>query len=352
MPPSEHQTISEIGERLLVELISKIGQPAGDFLRLGIGDDAAIGRLPDGHDVVVSCDSVPEDLFAWEAGLITPCELGEYAARVNISDLAAMGATPHALFWLLRSPANTPVTTIAELARGIAHVCASHSTSLAGGDSKTGSVLSVAMTAIGSVPRDAALMRSGARPGDVVFCCGELGLASAALAYFRLRVERDLALPADAEEQLRRALWAPSPRVDDGLRLQASARCTSCIDNTDGLGRTLLEISRSSNVGMRIDAGALPLHPLTVDVAHLLGIEPVSLTMAYGLDLALLGTATDNSPELAGVAMPIGVVTDEDSVLVSGQGPVGAVAINAGTLMFEHFRRPFRDTIAEIATDI
>jgi thiamine-monophosphate kinase len=343
---SAPETIGEIGERGLIAEISRLAGRARLPVKTGIGDDAALIAVTPGHDLVASCDNVPEDLFAWARGLISPAELGEYAVRVNVSDLASMGAAPLGLLWMVRAPSSTLLSDFLSLARGFISAARRYRAPLAGGDTKESRTLSVGATALGELQSARALTRERARRGDVVFCSGRLGLASAAITYFA-RWERDAGpLSARAVETLRRSLWAPEPRVELGALLAVTGDCTSCIDNTDGLGRSLLELAKSSSCEIEVDEDRLPLHPLVRKVARLVGREPLELTFAVGLDLNLIGTLAADRPIPPGVTL-IGRVRRGKGVAVRHAEGDRTVYDAANT--FEHFRMPFAERVARMA---
>jgi thiamine-monophosphate kinase len=339
------QTIGDIGERELIAKISRLTGRARSPVKTGIGDDAALIAITEGYDLVASCDNVPEDLFAWARGLISPRELGEYVVRVNLSDLASMGASPLGLLWMVRAPSSTPLSDFLSLAKGFIRAARRYGAPLAGGDTKESRTLSVGATALGQVQPARVLTRGRARLGDAVICSGRLGLASAAITYFA-RWGRDAGpLSAREVEVLRRSLWAPIPRLELGAQLAADGECTSCIDNTDGLGRSLLELAKSSACQIEIDANWLPLHPLVRKVARLVGRTPLELTFAVGLDLNLIGTLAADHPVLRNVTV-IGRVQRGKGVVVRHSG--GSTEYD-GSATFEHFREPFAERVARMA---
>jgi len=294
-------------------------------------------RLSAGKHLVASCDSVPEDLFAWKHGLISPLELGEYAARVTLGDLASMGARPIGLLWMVRAPSQTSLKSFLQLARGFIRAAKRYGAPLVGGDTKESRVLSVAATALGEIDLRRAITRRRARPGDVVFCTGLLGLTSAAVAYFSRWQFGSGPLNHRASRVLRHALWSPQPLLSTGLALSRLGISSSCIDNTDGLGRSLSELSKSSSCRIEIDESRLPLHPLTVKVARLLGCNPVDLTLSFGLDLNLIGTLS-RPTQLRGVSI-IGRVCKGRGVGTLTK--TRSTAAYANATAFEHFREPF-----------
>jgi thiamine monophosphate kinase len=165
-----------------------------------------------------------------------------------------------------------------------------------------------------------------------------------------LRDDRGISLPPASETQLRDALWQPQPQVGAVRQDEEASRWTACIDNTDGVGRSLLELARRSDVKIVIDAASVPLHPLVDEVSRSLDVDPLSLAFSYGLDLALLGTSSNQlSQRSSDGPIPIGHVDSGQGVVVRGHRGGRAVQIDVEDLVFEHFRAPFSEVIARIA---
>ena len=240
---SAHATVAEF------DLIERIRRrvTARDDVLLGIGDDAALLRVPDGHDLVVATDALnigvhfPHDT--------APADIGWKALAVNLSDLAAMGARP-AWCTLALSLPHADAVWIDSFLDGFTALAAKHDLALVGGDTTRGP-LSVCVTVHGLVPRDGALRRDAARMGDDVWVTGTLGDAAAALA--------QLQAGGVADPALRKRLDRPEPRVGFGLALVGIAH--ACIDLSDGLLQDLGHVCKASGVGAEVDVDALPASP-------------------------------------------------------------------------------------------
>lgn len=226
-------------------------------VKLGIGDDAALLRVPAGHDLVVTTDTL-------NAGVHFPldtaaADIGWKALAVNLSDLAAMGATPAWCTLSLSLPSADAVWLDAFL-DGFLALAQVHEVALVGGDT-TRCPLSITVTAHGLVPFDTALRRDGACVGDEVWITGTLGDAAGALA---LLSPPSFVLSAVAGREgarnfdmLRARMDRPTPRVAAGMALRGLA--SACIDISDGLLADLAHVLIASDVGARIELDRAPV---------------------------------------------------------------------------------------------
>lgn len=285
----ERPTVADVGEkRLIRELIApRAGVPVRG---VGVGDDAAVVEIPPGEDLVVSTDKIPEDLLALRFGLMDATEHGRYLAEVNLSDIGAMGARPAGLLLTLALPNDFPLAYVDEFMSGFAERGMSCGAPVVGGDTGWASVPMFSATALGTVAKGKALLRSGARPGDLLAVSGEIGGFGAALAYFATADARERSLPAEDERRLRERLVTPHARIDLGGELLASGSCSACMDVTDGLRQSLVELGAASNVAFAVSAEDLPIAPVARRVADLLGVDVMELVFGIGLELELLTT--------------------------------------------------------------
>ena len=238
----------------LIEVIrERTAQSRGD-VALGIGDDAALLKPPAGQQLASCTDTLVAGVHFPQG--TSAQDLGWKSLAVNLSDLAAMGATPAWAMLALTLP-QADSRFVAAFADGFAQLARTHAVSLVGGDTTQGP-LSITVSAFGFVPESRALLRCGARVGDAVFVTGALGDAAAAL---RLIQDAGLGTRDATNEQARSELLLrlnrPEPRVTAGLALRDVA--SACIDVSDGLLADLAHICEASGVGAIVEADALPM---------------------------------------------------------------------------------------------
>lgn len=227
------------------DLIARIRQRAAqrDDVVLGIGDDAALLRMPAGRELVVAMDTLNAGVhFPDETA---PADIGWKALAVNLSDLAAMAAEP-AWCTLSLSLPQADADWLDAFLDGFLGLAALHGVALVGGDTTRGP-LSVCVTVHGLVAPGHARRRDAARVGDTVWVSGTLGDAAAALAHWRDG--------AAADAFLRQRLDRPTPRL---ALLPVLRHAHACVDVSDGLLADLGHVCAASAVGMRIDIDALP----------------------------------------------------------------------------------------------
>jgi thiamine-monophosphate kinase len=212
---------------------------------LGVGDDCALLDWRNGRELAVTVDTMVEGVHFLPD--VNPESLGHKILAVNLSDLAAMGARPMWASLALTVP-DSDEEWLEGFARGFFALAACHGVELIGGDTTRGP-RSITVQALGETPRGAALRRSGARVGDLVYLTGELGSAGLGL---KIRLHQTDIDDAAAVARLER----PEPRVDVGLKLRGLA--SACIDVTDGLAADLGHVLEASGVGANVVWERLP----------------------------------------------------------------------------------------------
>lgn len=216
---------------------------------LGIGDDGAVINVPENSQLVVSTDTMVKGIHFFDD--ISPRALGHRVVAVNLSDLAAMGAEP-AWISIAVTLEQIEESWIREFTDGIFEICEYYNVQVIGGDTTQGP-LSITITAQGIVPKDKAITRSGAKPGDWIYVTGTLGDAGLAIEAIR----DNHVLPIKYQAHLKNRLEYPTPRVAIAQALREIA--SSAIDISDGLLADLGHIFERSNVGAQINVEQIPL---------------------------------------------------------------------------------------------
>jgi thiamine-monophosphate kinase len=297
---------------------------------LGVGDDCALLAPTPGMQLAVSSDMLLEGRHFSPQD--SPAGIGHKSLAVNLSDLAAMGATPR---WATLSIAlpEADDAWLTAFARGFFRMADQHGIELVGGDTTRGA-LTISITVIGEVPPGLALRRDGAQAGDDVWVSGVIGSAALALAYRQGRLSME---QIDAAKVLP-ALYLPTPRVALGIALRGIA--SSAIDISDGLLGDLGHILQRSQVGAILEFAALPTLPVAQAYLH----EEVAAgcVLAGGDDYELCFTAAPGKRDAvleaaagAGVAVTrIGRIAAESGLSVIDTNGQPLAIKNTG---YDHF---------------
>ncbi|MFJ7287564.1 thiamine-phosphate kinase [Curtobacterium sp. NPDC098951] len=309
-------TVGDLGELVVLDRIVR-RLPVGSPL-LGPGDDCAVVAAPDGRFVVTTDMMVhgPDFRWAWSS----PEDVGWKAAATNLSDVAAMGAVPTGLVIALAAPQDTPVAVLESFADGVrlAVDALVPGCGVVGGDLSTSATFTVSVTAFGDLGGRAPVVRSGARPGDVLAVSGELGPAARGLTrLFREGVDADgepsrraaVASGADTDPDVGRQR-RPVPPIADGPAAAAGG-ATAMLDLSDGLAIDAGRLARASRVTLSLDADRSEGTAVLDEVA-----------LHGGEDHGLLATFPPDVP-LPGGFRRVGIVLDRgDDDLVRGGVPV------------------------------
>lgn len=295
----------DLTEEELLAAIRRVLSGAGPEVRVGVGDDAAV-LAPTGGELVVTTDVLVEGVH-FERGTTTGRDLGHKAIVVNVSDVAAMGASPRAAVCALTLPPEVETAWVMELYGGMREACDEYALWLVGGDLSRGREVSIAVTVTGEVAPGRAVLRSGARPGDHVVVTGQLGGSSAGL-----RLTRSGTMPSQEQRALIRRHLRPAARVGEGGVL-ARHGATAMMDVSDGLALDLSRLCRASGVGARLAVAAIPVAVgATLDDA-----------LGGGEDYELLATLPDDRAvdvARAELKEAFGVPLSEIGTVVEGEG--------------------------------
>jgi thiamine-monophosphate kinase len=295
----EFEFIKRLRRRVALESQSS---PAPPSLVVGIGDDAAVVRSPTEKDQVITTDLLVEDVD-FRRTTVPPFFLGHKALAVSLSDIAAMGARPRWSLISLGIPEDvwqSDFTT--NFYEGLFQLAQRYDVQLIGGDtSRTTEQIIIDSILVGECAPEAAIKRSGAKPGDQIFVTGSLGGSGAGL---RL-IERGAHL-ADQnfsvaetkvlDHVLLRHL-RPEPRVGWGMVLGQEKIAASMIDISDGLSSDLNHLCEESEVGALIHSSLLPIDEQVTELCGRRALDPLQLALHGGEDFELLFTVP---PELVG----------------------------------------------------
>lgn len=320
----------ELSEDELVAAIRTLLSGPQPGVVVGIGDDAAVVEPGTGEQVLTT-DMLIEGIH-FEMGSISARDLGAKSIAINVSDMAAMAASPR---YALVSVGLAPVVRAAwvvELYAGMRHACDEYALTLVGGDTNRSDRVVISVAVVGEVAPGRAVTRAGAQPGDVIVVTGSLGAAAGGLALSRLPpAEAGRALSQPWGRELLEALSRPVARVGEGQTL-AQAGATAMMDLSDGLARDLSRLCAESGVGARVELARVPIAEPLRRGASTLGIDPLELAMGGGEDYELLATldltdldrAREELDERFGVRLTeVGVVREEGGlVAVDAEGTV------------------------------
>jgi len=252
---------------------------------LGIGDDAALVAPPSDQHLAITTDTLVSGVHFKEN--TTASDIGYKALAVNLSDLAAMGATPAWLTLAITLPAADK-KWLHDFAKGFFELSDQYQTQLIGGDVTRGP-LSITVQAIGFIPHDLAIKRSGARPGDLIYVTSTLGDAALALAFLNDKIN----IPDRHHDFLVSRLTRPTPQIKIGKKLRDVA--SAAIDISDGLAADLKHILENSHVGARINVDHIPLS--TALRESISKDQAIAFALSGGDDYELCFTVPQNKKE-------------------------------------------------------
>lgn len=293
---------------------------------VGVGDDAAIIRPAAGTELVVAVDTLVESVhFPAQA---PAAAVGHRALAVNLSDLAAMGATPRWATLALTLP-EADTHWLADFSGGLRRTAVAAEVALIGGDTTRGA-LTISVSVIGETPTGSRLLRSGAKPGDELWVSGSLGDAAAGLDLLQ---STGGASSPDEQFLVDRFLW-PTPRQALGVALRDVAN--AAIDVSDGLLADLDHLLVASDAGAVLQADSIPVSKALHEVR---GEGALELALTGGDDYELLfAVAPERRHEIPrGAASQIGVITESSGIRLRRGDKELTLPAQSG---FNHFRAP------------
>src|SRR6266511_2495641 len=282
---------------------------------------------------VLTTDMLIEDVH-FERSTISARDLGAKSIVVNVSDIAAMAASPRYAMVSLGIPADVDAAWVMELFGGMRAACDEYALALVGGDTNRADAVVIAVAVVGEVGSGHAVTRSGARPGDIVVVTGSLGAAAGGFLLSRIHPAKLLqALAEPWGRELLDAQARPVARVGEGQTL-AQAGATAMMDLSDGLAKDLSRLCAASGVGTRLELARVPVAAAVRHAAEFLEVDPQELALAGGEDYELLATidltnlsrARGDLRERFGVTLTdVGVIIDEGLVAVDAEGRESAL---------------------------
>jgi thiamine-monophosphate kinase len=318
--------IRELSERALIEHIARLlSRPANKVIEGAGEDDCAVLDIGPERYLLVTTDMLHRKTdFPLQ---ITARQIGWMSVAVNLSDLASKGATPLGVVMAMGIPPDTELSFIEEVVRGMDECASTYGTQIIGGDTDSHDELTMAGTALGTVKKELLIRRSGAKVGDFICVTGNLGSAGAAL------LALDKKIPVSQE--ILKALFEPTPRINEGMSLANSYSVTSMMDISDGLALSLHDMSKASGVGFKIYESRLPVQS---EVKMLLkGRELLETSVFTGGDFELLFTVAPEKLEGAKKACPLTVIGEviEKGVFIEREGRVEELEARG----YNHFGR-------------
>jgi thiamine-monophosphate kinase len=341
--------VRELGEQRLLKRLQR-------FCPIDlIGDDAALLTVAEGYSLVVTTDMLVDGVH-FSDRTTSPSDAGWRSAAANLSDLAAMGASPLGITIGLGLPGEVDVEWVEQFYQGVTACLQPYQTPIVGGDICRSPVLTVSITALGQVLPDRAIRRSVARPDDVIVVTGNHGASRAGLELL-LHPQKQLMIDQTKIDQTKliRSHQRPQPRLDVIPVLAAiwmqveqetgeAGTATSCfrvagMDSSDGLADAVLQICRASRVGAVLERNLIPFPPgLTAWISE---VEAIDWALYGGEDFELVLCLPESAArklveQLAGAAI-VGKITSELDVVLkdrTGLYPDQVLSLEKG---FQHF---------------
>jgi thiamine-monophosphate kinase len=322
-----------LGERRIIEIIQN-QLNVMPKMPIPFGDDVSAYPIGDGNlavlktDMLVDRTDIPKGMSLWQAA--------RKAVAMNISDFAAKGVKPKVILVSLGLPRTLTKKDIEEIGRGLNAGAREYGAYIVGGDTGEASDLVISISLFGIAKKNMLMLRSGARPEDLIAVTGYFGKAAAGLKILL----NDLNAPSEIRKILTESVLMPHARLREGLALSQTKAITAAMDSSDGLAWSLHEIAKASNVGFLVDK--LPIAKEVEKFARLNGLDAFELTLYGGEEYELVLTIKPNLwrkaeeavEKVGGKLLRIGKVTAERQVLLEIDGRKSVVEPRG----WEHFK--------------
>jgi thiamine-monophosphate kinase len=272
-----------VREAQLIKLVHRALPSKGPGLSVGIGDDAAVLRLKAGKEWVVTTDAFLENVHFLRA-IHSPEAAGYKALARATSDIAAMGARARYFFMTVGLPDSCTGAWLNGFLKGMGRAARRFGLALAGGDTTKYPLFTASLTVLGEIKKGEAILRSGARPGDLLCVSGRLGEAELGLRLVLRKLHK-----RKRWSSLLKKHFCPEPRLAVGEWLAARRWATSMIDTSDGLSTDLGHLCEASGVGAVVWAPKIPAVKIPPEFLRL-GLDPLQLALDGGEDYELLFT--------------------------------------------------------------
>jgi thiamine-monophosphate kinase len=307
MTISDEQARLQIIRTILKEQPLPVQNGAGEVqlvIDSSDADDCAVYDLPGNLSLVVGMDFIRGTKFTlFREGYLNYFDIGYYLIVANLSDIAAMGATPIGLTTVVRYPDALEDADFAEIIKGIEEAASLYNTPIIGGDIGGYTEVVLVATAFGIAESGKYLRRRGTVETDVLCVTGYLGLPSTALVYFTRAKHAGLRLSDEEEQELLQSWKRPVAHIAVGKALAELGIVRACQDVSDGGKATIEQLAKTSNVSFEIYEDSLPIHPITIKVAHFLGVDSVSLALSSSVDFQLMFSVPKDALEQVRAAL-------------------------------------------------
>lgn len=332
--------LKSLGEFGLIEHLTGRRERYGQSVRVGIGDDAAVIRIP-GDGFLLACTDMLVEGKHFLREKTPPAALGYKAMAVNLSDIAAMGGIPRQALVSVGWPGDCSLDYAEKVYEGLYDLAGEYQVNIVGGDTVCAPVMVLNVTVIGEA-RKRAVRRSGAKPGDKLAVTGRLGASAAGLALLQAGEEEKRGIPAEVVKDLLDSHLRPAPRVREAGLLVATGNPSAMIDISDGLAGDARHLAVAGRVGVLIYGDRLPVDDYTKAVAAAMQKDYREWALYGGEDYELLVTLAEEKvagvkQRLAGAGVSFSVIGEiipgKEGLRIERQGKTGPL-LGKG---YEHF---------------